>query len=208
MTNSKINTIIFDLGGVLIDWEPRRLYRKIFSDEQEMEYFLNNICTQHWNELQDAGRPLDEATQLLLDQFPDYESQIRAFYGRWTEMLGGAITGTVDILRSCKEHPDYRLYALTNWSSETFPYAIERFDFLQWFEGILVSGAEKLKKPDPRIYELILDRYQIQAEQAIFIDDSLRNVKGAKDCNIHAIHFQSPEQLRQDLGEVFPDLFV
>lgn len=195
-----ITTIIFDLGGVLIDWNPRHLYRKIFDDEQQMESFLSEITTSDWNEEQDAGRPVAEATELLVRQHPSYKKEIEAFYGRWPEMLGGPIQGTVDIFKALKQAKQHRIYALTNWSAETFPVAQERYDFLQWFEGILVSGVEKLKKPDPRIYQLILDRYAITAENAVFIDDNLRNVKAADACGIHGIHFESPDQLRQALS--------
>lgn len=202
MQHPTIDTVIFDLGGVLIDWNPRYLYRKIFDDPQEMENFLANICTSDWNEEQDAGRSLAEATQILVDQFPERGEEIKAFYGRWVEMLNGPIQGTVDIFRQIKEQNNHRLYALTNWSAETFPHAIERYEFLQWFEGILVSGVEKMKKPDPKIYQLILSRYDIDPYRSIFIDDNAKNVKAAKDEGIHAIHFQTPEALAGQLKEM------
>jgi len=195
----KIKTVIFDLGGVLIDWEPRRLFRKIFDDETEMESFLNNVCTPDWNVQQDGGRTLKEATETKVAEFPNYEPQIRAFYGRWEEMLGGAIQGTVDILEKVRDADHLRLYALTNWSAETFPVALRDYEFLQWFEGILVSGDEKMIKPQPEIYNLILERYDIEASSSVFIDDSLKNIKGCEACGIHGIHFQSPEQLAKDL---------
>ena len=194
-----IDTIIFDLGGVLIDWNPERLYKKIFEDEQERHYFLKEVCSPAWNAEQDAGRPLEEATQILLDQFPDYGAEIRAYYDRWTEMLGGTIEGTVKILEHLHNLKMHKLFALTNWSGETFPYALKNFHFLQLFEGILVSGDEKVKKPDPKIYELMLERFKIIPQNAVFIDDSMKNVEAAKNLNINAIHFHSPVQLRQDL---------
>lgn len=196
-----IDTIIFDLGGVLIDWNPRHLYRKIFDDEAEMEYFLKDITTSDWNEEQDAGRPLAKATEILVDQHPKYKSEIEAFYGRWPEMLAGPIQGTVDIFKTLKDANTHRIYALTNWSAETFPVAQDRYDFLKWFEGILVSGEEKLKKPDHKIYHLILERYGIKAETAVFIDDNLRNIKASIECGLKGIHFESPEQLRTALME-------
>lgn len=195
-----IDTVIFDLGGVLVDWNPERLYKKIFKEEEEMKYFLSEICSPDWNEEQDAGRSLEDATNLLLEQFPKYSEEIKAYYGRWTEMLGGAIAGTVKILQELKTANTHKIYALTNWSAETFPVALELFDFLQLFEGILVSGKEKLKKPDHRIYQLILERYKINASNAIFIDDNLRNIKAAIECGIHGIHFNNPEQLKVDLA--------
>jgi len=199
--NNNIDTIIFDLGGVLIDWNPSYLYRKIFDKEEEIQHFLTHICTSDWNEQQDAGRPLQEGTDVLIAQHPEYEAEIRAFYGRWPEMLGGVIEGSLEILRQLHTQNKHRLYALTNWSHETFPIAEARYGFLQLFEGILVSGKEQLKKPDPKIYQLLLDRYQIVPEQSIFIDDNLRNVKAAQKLGIDAIHFQGPEQLKNTLSQ-------
>ena len=195
----KFETVIFDLGGVLIDWEPRRLYRKIFDKEEEMEFFLNNICTSAWNVEQDAGRPLAEATQILVNQHPEWTPQIEAFYGRWEEMLGGAIQPTVDILNELVNARTHRIYALTNWSAETFPVALRDFSFLQLFEGILVSGEEKMRKPFREIYELICNRYAINPSTAIFIDDSLKNVEGCEEIGMKGIHFQSSDQLRGEL---------
>lgn len=197
-----IDTVIFDLGGVLIDWNPHRLYKKIFEDEKERNYFLTEVCSPDWNAEQDAGRPLAEATQILLDQFPDYKNEIKAYYDRWTEMLGGEIQGTVKILEHLHRVKTHKLFALTNWSHETFPYALENFPFLQLFEGILVSGDEKLKKPDAEIYHLTLKRFKIIPQHAVFIDDSLKNIEAANILGINGIHFQSPEQLKRDL-EVF-----
>jgi len=199
MQNHNINTIIFDLGNVLISWDPNRLYKKIFSDDDERAHFLNNICTGDWNVQQDAGRTIEEATQLLVSQHPDYKNEIEAFYGRWTEMFGGAIQGTVEILKQLKAENKVRLYALTNWSAETFPYAIENFDFLQIFEGILVSGEEKLIKPDARIYHLMMERYNITPTEAVFIDDSEKNIVGANAIGLHGVHFTESEKLRKEL---------
>lgn len=196
-----INTIIFDLGGVLIDWNPRYLYRKLFKSEAEIDNFLATICTSDWNEEQDGGRLVRDATDLLIRRFPDHAEYITAYYGRWEEMLGGATDGTVDILRKLKDG-QYQLYALTNWSAETFPIALERFGFLQWFDGIVVSGTEKDRKPFPSFYRLLLDRYKVKAEEALFIDDNLRNVKAAETVGIKPIRFVSPEQLSDDLRKL------
>lgn len=199
MSVPQIDTIIFDLGGVLIDWNPEYVFRTIFEDEAERKHFLTNITTSEWNEEQDAGRSLDEGTELLVAKHPEYEDAIRAFYGRWEEMLGGPIEGTVKILEALKAQNTHRIYALTNWSNETFPIALARYDFLRLFEGIVVSGQERMKKPDIKIYNLILDRYQIEPNKAVFIDDNKRNVEGAQKVGIHAIHFQSSDQLNQQL---------
>src|SRR5687767_5947430 len=159
--NKPLDTIIFDLGAVLIDWNPRYLYRKIFKTEEEIDWFLTNVCTSEWNEEQDAGRSFEEATEILVKQHPNYEQAIRAWYGRWKETIQGPIPMTVDILREIKNKNGHRLYALTNWSEETFPWALESFDFLQWFEGIVVSGVEKTRKPFPEFYQILFDRYKV-----------------------------------------------
>ncbi|MBF9253105.1 HAD family phosphatase [Pontibacter sp. 172403-2] len=194
-------TIIFDLGAVLIDWNPHYLYRKIFSEETAMLHFLEHVCTPEWNEEQDGGRSLQEATELLVAKHPDKEENIRAYYGRWDEMLGGAIEGTVEILKELKDSGKYKLLALTNWSAETFPVAQERYDFLNWFDGIVVSGTEKNRKPFASFYQLLLERHDVKPEEAIFIDDNLRNIKAAEQLGIPSIHFTSPEQLRARLEE-------
>lgn len=194
-----ITTIIFDLGGVLVDWNPEYLYRKIFTDEAEMKHFLTSVCTPDWNEEQDAGRSLHDATEILVKEFPDHEENIRCFYGRWEEMLGGAIEGTVDIFKKLKESKRYKIYALTNWSAETFPIAQQHYDFLNWFDGVVVSGTEKMRKPVPEFYNLLLQRYNVKPEEAIFIDDNLRNVEAARKVGITSIHFASPEQLSNEL---------
>ena len=200
--HTKFDTIIFDLGAVLIDWNPRYLYRKIFKTEEEVEWFLENICTSEWNEEQDAGRSFEEATEFLLKKHPEYEHPIRAWYGRWQETIQGPIPKTVDILRDLKNKNGHRLYALTNWSTETFPWALERFDFLQWFEGIVVSGHEKTRKPFPEFYKILFDRYKVNPGKAIFIDDNLRNVVAGKALGMESIHYQTPEGLRSELKKL------
>ncbi len=194
-----MNTIIFDLGGVLIDWNPDYVFDQIFDDPARKRFFYENICTPHWNEEQDAGRSLQEATDMLLAQHPEWEPEIRAYYGRWREMLGGAIKETVDIFRELKEANKHRIYALTNWSAETFPVALETFDFLHWFDGIVVSGVEMTRKPFPEFYQILLDRYEVAPEKAVFIDDNHRNVLAGKSMGIASIHFTSPEKLREEL---------
>lgn len=198
----KFNTIIFDLGGVLIDWNPDYVYRTIFPNEEDMRWFYQNICTSDWNEEQDAGRPLSEATQILVNKFPEHEENIRVYYGRWEEMLRGPIDETVEILRKLKDNPDYKLYALTNWSAETFPVALKRYDFLHWFDGRLVSGEEKTRKPYKDIYELLLKRFDIDPITSIYTDDNVRNLGPAKELGIHTIHFREPGQLKKELQQL------
>ncbi|MFD2161949.1 HAD family hydrolase [Paradesertivirga mongoliensis] len=194
-----IKAIIFDLGGVLVDWNPKYLYQKIFTDESEMKSFLETICTNDWNEEQDAGRTLQEATEVLIKEYPEQEENIKAYYGRWEEMLNGPIEGTVEIFKQLKEFGKYKIYALTNWSAETFPIAKQKYDFLNWFDGVVVSGTEKIRKPDPAFFQILLDRYNLKPEEVLFIDDNFRNVKSALKMGIDSIHFISPEELHAEL---------
>ncbi len=196
----QIDTIIFDLGGVLIDWNPEYVFLDAFDGNQEkMQWFLDNVCTMSWNENQDTGYPLKQATEDLVKQFPEYEIFIKMYYGNWEKMLGGAITETVEILKNIIDSKQYRVIALTNWSNETFPIAQKRFEFLKWFEGIVVSAEEKTRKPFKVIYEICLNRYHINPEKALFIDDNLRNIKAANLLGIHGIRFENPEQLLREL---------
>lgn len=197
-----INTIIFDLGAVLIDWNPHYMYRTIFSDEEEMKHFLATVTTSDWNEEQDAGRTLQEGTELLVQQFPEHEANIRAFYSRWEEMLGDAFHDTVEIFKELKESGKYKIYALTNWSAETFPVALQRYEFLNGFDGIVVSGAEKMRKPAPEFYQVLLERHSVKPEEALFIDDNYRNIVAAEQMGIKSIHFTSAELLRTQLVEL------
>jgi 2-haloacid dehalogenase len=195
----KINTIIFDLGAVLIDWNQRHLYRKIFKTEADMEWFLANVCTGEWNEEQDAGRSFEEAVKIQTTLFPQFSAEIEAFWKRWPEMMAGPIEGTVKIFDSLKAQKKYKFYALTNWSAETFPIALGRFEFFTWFDGIVVSGEEKTRKPFPEFYQILFDRYQVNPAEALFIDDSLRNIEAGQKLGLNTIHFQSSDQLKEEL---------
>ena len=198
----QIDTIVFDLGGVLIDWNPDYVFRTIFENEEKMRWFYNNICTPAWNEEQDAGRSLQVATEELVTQFPEHEENIRAYYGRWEEMLGGPISGTVEVLRELKQSNQFKLFALTNWSHETFPIALQKYDFLHWFDGRLVSGEEKTRKPFPEIYQKLIQRFDIEPGKAIYIDDNKKNLEPAAQLGFQTIHFQSPGQLRDELKKI------
>ena len=198
-----INTIIFDLGGVLIDWNPDYVFTENYFDSQEQRtFFFQNVCTPDWNENQDAGYPIAKATEEKLIEFPEWENPIKDFYGRWVEMLGEQIQGTVDIFKQLKENKNLKFYALTNWSAETFPIAIDRFDFLQWFDGLVVSGEEKMRKPFPEFYKLLLNRYNVNPEETLFIDDNLRNVKAAEALGIKNIHLKEPSGLDLELKRI------
>ena len=194
-----INTIIFDLGGVLIDWNPEYLFQKMIPDANRRQFFLHNVCTHEWNVEHDTGRPIADGTALKIAEFPEWETEIRAYYERWTEMLGGVLEDTVSLLKKLIEHPDYRVLALTNWSAETFPIALKTFDFLHWFDGIVVSGEEKTRKPFADIYQILINRYNINPSEAVFIDDALVNIKGAEAVGLTAIHFENAYRLKTDL---------
>lgn len=196
----EVKNIIFDLGGVLVDWNPDYVFLDEFGgDRKKMQRFYDEVCTFDWNENQDAGYPLAQATEDRVALFPEQEAMIRMYYGRWEEMLGGPIAGTVALLKKLVDHPDYRVVALTNWSAETFPIALARFDFLHWFEGIVVSGTERTRKPFPEIYQTTLQRFGLEAPASLFIDDNARNVAAAAALGIQTIQFKNPDQLNADL---------
>jgi 2-haloacid dehalogenase len=201
MEQPKITTVIFDLGGVLVDWNPEYLYAKIF-DEIKMKWFLRTICTQAWNIEQDAGRSFEKGCSLLAREYPEYSREIWMFFERWEEMLKGEISDTVMILKELSNLNKVTLYALTNWSAETFPIAKQRFEFLKLFKGIVVSGEENTRKPFSEIYEIILERYSLEPGHCLFIDDSRDNVSSAKSLGINALHFTNPDQLKQDLRKL------
>lgn len=195
---SKIKTVVFDIGGVLIDWNPRHLFRKVFDNGEEMEWFLANVCTYEWNLQQDGGKLFSVATAELQEKFPEYSDKIALYYGRWEEMLDGEIKGTVEIFRRLKS-AGMPLYALSNWSHEAFPVAYEKYDFMKEFDGLVVSGYEKLLKPDHAIYRVLMQRYSVNPEEAVYIDDNKPNADAAAELGFNAIHFSSPEQLKKEL---------
>lgn len=199
MTNN-IDTVIFDLGGVLVDWKPEYLYRKVFNgNEKKVEWFLSKVCTSAWNAEQDGGRSIEEAENLKIDEFPEHEDLIRLYYNRWHEMFSAPIEENVALFKSLKASGNYKIYALTNWSAEKWELALELFPFFKYFDGVVVSGQEKMRKPSPEIYNLILNRFQINPEKAIFIDDNEENVIAAKALKIQGIHYKSPQQLLNEL---------
>ena len=193
------DTVIFDLGGVLLDWNPRHLYCTLFAgDEAAMEHFLATICNSEWNRQQDAGRLVAEGCALLKAEHPDKADLIDAYYARHLDMIPNAIDGTVAILAELRERGT-KLYFLSNYSAETYPLALGRFDFLSWFIGGIVSGEHGVIKPDPAIYRLLIDRHDIDPHRAIFIDDVAANAEAARPFGIHPIHFTSPDALRAEL---------
>jgi 2-haloacid dehalogenase len=199
MSQKDRSVVVFDVGGVLIDWDPRHLYRKLFAgDEPAMEHFLANICTHEWNRCQDAGRSFAEGARLLKLDHPDKAELIDAYGARFDEMMPGPIAGTVEILAELRERGT-PLYGLSNFSAETFPATLQRFDFLRWFHGMVISGEVGVIKPDPRIYQLLLARFAIDPHRAVYIDDAAANIEGARPFGIHGIHFITPDALREEL---------
>lgn len=202
----KPHTVVFDLGNVLVGWDPRALYRKLFAGrEAEMEWFLANVCTSEWNLEQDRGRSFAEGVAELIAAHPEqHHAAIRAFHERWQEMLTGEIAGTLQLLEELHA-AGTPLYALTNWNQETFEFARARYAFLRLFRGIVVSGEEKLIKPDAAIYRLLCSRYGVAAEGCVFVDDSLKNVEGARAVGMRGVLFVGAEALRGELrGLGFP----
>ncbi|MEO8157152.1 MAG: HAD family phosphatase [Betaproteobacteria bacterium] len=200
MSAAALDTILFDLGAVLIDWNPRYLYRPLFNgDEQAMERFLAEIVPESWNHDIDAGKSFDQAVAERIAVHPQHADKIALWRDGWETMLRDEIAGSVAILAELRAQ-GHRLHALTNWSAETFPVARRRFEFLKWFENIVVSGEVRLAKPDPRIFALTIERCRLDPARAVFIDDSLRNVEAGREAGLHALHFSGPQQLRADLA--------
>jgi 2-haloacid dehalogenase len=190
--------VVFDLGGVLIDWDPRHLYRKLLADEAAVEEFLATVCTPEWNAELDRGRPFAEGVAQLVERHPEHAAAIAAYHERWPEMVAGDIPGTVEVLAELQA-AGVPLYALTNWSAETFAITRGRFEFLEWFDGLLVSGEERVTKPDPAIFQLLLDRFGLDPTATVFVDDSAANVAAARRLGFDAIRFTGHEELRREL---------
>ncbi|MFI4948525.1 MAG: HAD family hydrolase [Alphaproteobacteria bacterium] len=199
MAKAGRNIVVFDLGGVLIDWDPRHLYRKLFAgDEAAMEHFLATVCTREWHRHHDAGRSFAEGARILKDQHPDKTELIDAFGARQDEMMRGPIAGSVEILAELRDR-DTPLYALSNWPAEGFVQARKRFEFLRWFRGIVISGEIGAIKPQPRIYEVLIGRFAINPHDSVYIDDVEVNAAAARPFGMHAIHFTDPAALRAEL---------
>lgn len=202
---SRVDAVVFDLGGVLVDWDPRHLYRQLFDDEEEMERFLAEICSLEWHVAHDLGHSIQESCDELAALHPEHADLIRAWAERSEDMVLGAIDGTVEVLRELTD-AGVRCYALSNMERETFPLRLERFEFLRWFDGHLISGLEGVVKPDPRIFDLLLQRFGLEPSRTVFIDDSPVNVEAAKRIGLVAIRFESPDHLRKELADHGLDL--
>jgi len=198
-SNGKPGVVVFDLGGVLLDWDPRHLYRKLFDDEAAMERFLAEVCTMEWHHAHDLGVPPEETTPPLIAAHPEQADLIWAWTRRSEEMLAGPIEDTVEILRELKDQ-GVRCYALTNMETWTYPGRRERYEFLRWFDGTVVSGFEGVAKPDVRAFELLLGRFGLSAPTTLFVDDSAKNVRAARAVGMQAVEFESPASLRRRLA--------
>ena len=196
--NGRPTAVVFDLGGVLVDWNPRYLYRKLFDDEAEMDWFLSEVCTMEWHHAHDLGVPPEETCPPLVAAHPEYAEHIWAWTARSEEMVAGPIEESVEILRALKDR-GVPVYGLTNMETWTYPGRRERYPFLRWLDGTVVSGFEGVAKPDPRVYELLLDRFGLDAATTLFIDDSPKNVAAARGVGMQALEFESPAALRDEL---------
>ena len=197
-----IKNVVFDLGGVLIDWNPRYLYKSVFNDTERMEYFINNIVTSEWNSQMDKGKPFAEAIRELTAEHPEFSKEIAMYHAGWPQMIKGEIKEGVDLLNEVKNSQKFLIFALTNWSAETFPLAYKKFPFLADFEGIVVSGEEKMIKPDKGIFLTLLERYHLNPEECLFIDDNLNNINTAKSRGMSAVHFKDPKKACAEVKKI------
>lgn len=193
-----IKAIIFDFGNVLLEWNPRHVYRRFFQSEEEMEKFLHDVDFTDWNLQQDKGRPFAEGVSELSKQFPHYAELIQAYHDNWIHSIGNSLTGTIEIMKRLKK-AGYQLYGLSNWSAETFPMARRKYDFFNLLDDIVISGEVGAIKPEPAIFEIMLKRIGRPAAECLFIDDALANIEAARAMGFATVHFQSPEQLENEL---------
>ena len=194
-----IQAVIFDFGNVLLEWNPRHVYRRYFpNDEEAMEEFFREVNFMDWNLQQDKGRPFAEGVAELSKRFPHYSYLIQAYHDNWEDSIGDYLAGTVEIMKQLK-NAGYSLYGLSNWSAETFPIAREKYDFFHLLDDYVISGEVGMVKPEPEIFELLLQKIGKPAKQCLFIDDALVNIQQAQKMGFATVHFQSPEQLEDEL---------
>lgn len=197
-----IKNVVFDFGGVLLDWNPRYLYKDVFNDDKKMEFFLQNICTNEWNAQMDKGKPFEEAIAELSAQFPQYKDEIALYYSSWGKMLQGEIKEGLDIFNKVVDSGRFKVYGLTNWSYQTFPIAFSRYRFLDKFEGIVVSGEEKMIKPEKGIYHILFERYHLIPNECVFIDDNKNNIDSCIAQGMHGIHLTSYKEAKEQLSKL------
>lgn len=197
-TGAAIESVVFDIGGVLIDWNPEHLYRKMFDDHAQMAWFLGNVCTSEWNAHQDRGRPFALALADAIARHPTWKPYIDAYWTRWLEMVSGPLDATVAVLDALRRQP-VRLLGLSNWSAETFPWMRAHYAFLAWFEAIVVSGEEGITKPEPEIFLRMIERHHLEPERTLFIDDNPRNIAAARSLGLQASLFTTADALHAEL---------
>lgn len=190
---------LFDLGGVFFDWNPKYFYKSIFSSAKEMNYFLKNICNQKWNIKQDAGRLIKDGEKDLISQFPKYTKEIQMFYPNHHKMIKGIFQNSIDQLLELKSQ-NYLCYVLSNWSAETFVGVKDEYPFLNKFDGIIISGENKLIKPDKAIYKLAISRFDLIPDKTVFIDDNIKNIEAAKELNFQTIHITDPNNIKKQIN--------
>ena len=193
-------TFLFDLGGVFFDWNPKYFYKNVFKTYSDLDYFLNNVCTLEWNYKQDAGRLIKEAEEELIVKYPNYAKEIKLYYPNHRKMIGRVFQNSVDILSKLYEN-NYLCYALSNWSAETFEGMTSDYPFLKKFDGLLISGAEKITKPNKEIFELAINRFNLIPNNTVFIDDNLNNINAAKELNFRTIHLVNPYLINKEINK-------
>ena len=191
---------LFDLGGVFFDWDPKHFFKNIFSSLDELDYFLTNVCNDEWNVQQDAGRTIKEAEEEIIPKFPQYEQQIKMYYTNHRKMIKGVFFDSIEILDKLKKN-NYFCYVLSNWSAETFVGMTEDYPFLKQFDGLLISGQDNLIKPDPAIYKLAIQRFDLIPAKTVFVDDKLDNIDTAKKLNFNTIHLTNPETIKVNINK-------
>ena len=191
---------LFDLGGVFFDWDPKHFFNNIFSSSEELDYFLSIVCNDEWNVQQDAGRTIKEAEEEIIPKFPQYEKQIKMYYANHRKMIKGVFFDSIEILDKLKKN-NYFCYVLSNWSAETFIGMTEDYPFLKQFDGLLISGQDNLIKPDPAIYKLAIQRFDLDPEKTVFIDDKLENIVTARKLNFNTIHLTNPETITVNINK-------
>lgn len=202
MTKSGIKNIIFDFGGVLVDWNPHYLFDKYFNDIKESNYFIENVCNSEWNAEMDGGKPFEQAVRERSAMFPQYAEPLKLYQTNWMDTMGEEIPGMYGLIKSLKENGFPVIYGLTNWSAETFPTVQKKYRIFSLIDNIVVSGEVKQLKPNPEIFHTLLNKYNLKAEESLFIDDNLKNVEGAKAVGINALRFENVTKLKEDLKTI------
>tara|TARA_Y100000996_G_C22492477_1_gene630809 strand:+ start:544 stop:1134 length:591 start_codon:yes stop_codon:yes gene_type:complete len=192
---------LFDLGGVFFDWDPKNFFKDKFDNQSEMNFFLDNICNNDWNLQQDNGRLIIDAENDLISKFPNYEEKIKMYYPNHRKMIKGIFHESIELLYELKKK-NYSCYILSNWSSETFEGMTDEYNFLKDFDGMIISGDIKLVKPDKKIFELAIDKFNLTPNETIFIDDRIENINSAQNLNFKTVHLTDPKRIKAKINEL------